>query len=90
MKKFTDNNRLERRKKEINSAFNLFKQNGGGTVTFHFSKEITVKKGNTKRVPSHKQVINLPITAANNKSVVQFVKHLQDIQHDLGADYFTI
>lgn len=81
--------KMKRRKKELSSSFSKLKQNEGGSITFHFTKEIINDKGYSKRVPSHKRVVQMSKEVVHNKSVDQFVKMLQAIQHDIGADYFT-
>lgn len=83
------NAKMKKRKKEISSSFSNFKRNEGGSVTFHFSKEVINDKGYTKKEPSHKRVIQLSKNAVTNKSIEQFVEMLKGMQHDMGADYFT-
>lgn len=84
------NNKLKARKKELSKSISEFKANGGGPVTFHFNKTIMTKTGTLKKIPSHKQVINMTRYMIKNKSPEQFIYSLQDLQHDLGADYFTL
>ena len=84
------NQMIKQRKIELKNSISRFKSNGGGPVTFHFTKEILTDTGKIKKISSHKQVINMSKAMIKNRSVEQFIFCLQDLQHDLGANYFTL
>lgn len=80
----------ELREKELKAAFKMLKHNEGGPVTFHYTKEITLKNGKTKVVDASKTVVNLSNRVIKHRTLSDLLGLLRTMQADLKADYFTI
>lgn len=80
----------ELREKELKAGFKSLKQNEGGPVTFHYTKQITLKNGKTKTVDESTRVINLSERVIKYRTLSDLLKLLRSMQEDLNADYFTI
>ena len=80
----------ELREKELKAAFKVLKHNEGGPVTFHYTKEVTLKNGKTKVVDGSKTIVNLGDRVIKHRTLSDLLVLLRSMQADLNADYFTI